>query len=204
MHLPNKHNKWTWGMSLALYSKPYKETNGLQINTSQGEMINRYKYMAGLSAVKREEIVKIFSDQVFDLIRTELKEKYPDPNQPPFDVCLGLPENRDTGNSLPREICKNLSKEHDWIEDGFASVLKTRVGVVVKTISKEDRPEIVRGLYAIDYAQLPPPKRGFLILDDVFETGSSVGALCDTLEQVFPNIPRFVVALTHLHATERM
>jgi hypothetical protein len=204
MHLPDKHNKWTWGMSLALYSKPYKETNGLQINTPQGEMINRYKYLSGVSVVRREEIVKTFSDQVFDLVKKELNEKYPDPKQPPFDICLGLPENRDTGNSLPREICKSLSKEHDWLKDGFACVMKTRAGVVVKTIPKEDRPGIVRGLYTINHAHLPPPTRGFLIVDDVFETGSSVGALCDTLEQEFPHLPRFVVALTHLHATERM
>jgi hypothetical protein len=191
-------------MSLALYSKPYRETNGQQINTSQGEMINRFKYHDELSISERNAIAKNFSDQVFELIKAELGQKFPNPGQPPFDVCLGLPENRNTGRSLPREICKNLAAEHPWLRDGFASIEKTRAGVVMKTIPHEERSEKVRGLYTINPLYLTQPEHGVLILDDVFETGSSVGGLCDTLEKEFPGLPRFVVVLTHLHATERM
>lgn len=203
MHLPNKHNQWTWGMSLALYSKPYRETNGEQINTTQGEMINRFKYHEELSDSERNQIAQNFANQVFTLIRKELSQEFPDPKNPPFDICLGLPENRNTGRSLPRDICRILAEEHIWLRNGFSSVKKTRTGVVMKTIPHDERPEKVKGLYKIDH-KLPKPMRGFLIIDDVFETGSTVGGLCDTLEHDFPKLPRFAIALTHLHATERM
>lgn len=204
MHLPNQNSQWTWGMSLALYSKPYRETKGEQVNTTQGEMINRFKYHEELSTIERNEIAEIFSEQVFNLIKKELSKEFPDRKNPPFDVCLGLPENRNTGRSLPRDICRNLSLEHSWLKDGFACVTKTRTGVVIKAVPLDERPEKVKGLYKIDRNLLPQPRRGFLIVDDVFETGSTVGGLCDTLEYEFPQLPRYVIALTHLHATERM
>lgn len=204
MHLPDKQNHWTWGMSLALYSKSYRETNGEHVNTSQGDMINRFKYQEELTEIERNEIATNFTDQVFNLIKTELKPLFPEPKNPPFDVCLGLPENRNTGRSLPRDICRILAQEHDWLKDGFASVAKTRTGVVMKGIPHGERPEKVKGLYKIDGNFLPKPRRGFLIIDDVFETGSTVGGLCDTLGHDFPDLPRFVIALTHLHSTERM
>jgi len=204
MQLPNQHNHWTWGMSLALYSKPYRETNGEQVNTTQGDMINRFKYHEELSDVERKEISQNFANQVFKLITNELRQKFPNPKNPPFDVCLGLPENRNTGRSLPRDLCRILSEEHFWLRDGFASVTKTRTGVVMKAIPHDERPEKVKGLYKIDHQFLPEPLRGFLIIDDVFETGSTVGGLCDTLEHDFPKLPRYIIALTHLHATERM
>ena len=204
MKLPDPSKRWKWGMSLALYSKPYRETNGEQVNTSQGEMVNSYKYHEEMTAVQRARIANNFAEQVFQLIKNELKRDYPDPNHPPFDVALGLPENRNTGRSLPRDLCTILSEQHPWIRDGFSAVTKTRAGTVLKGIPPEERPDKVSGLYAIDMKKLPSPHHGFLIIDDVFETGSTIGGLCDTLQKEFPTIPRFVVALTHLHATERM
>lgn len=203
--LPNPDSKWHWGMSLALYSKPYRETNGIQINTSQGEMINSYKYHEEMTEAQRAEISRNFADQVFNLLSSHLKKDYPDPRKrPPFDVALGLPENRNTGRSLPRDLCKLLAHEYPWIKDGFNGVIKTRQGIVMKGIPAQERPSKVAGLYGINRKSMPEPQFGFLIIDDVFETGSTVGGLCDTLQKEFPTIPRFVVALTHLHSTERM
>ncbi len=205
MDLSNKSNLWVWGMSLGLYSKPYEETDGNREFTTNGEMINRFKYHEGrLDQVERDAIVNNFTLQVFNVIKTELAARYPDQQSPPFDVCLGPPENRDTGHSLPRNICRNLADEHDWIRDGFAGITKTRKGKVIKDFLHKDRPSELEGLYAIDRSRLPSPESGFLIIDDVFETGSTLEAMCNTLEIEFPKIPRFVITLTHLHATERM
>lgn len=191
-------------MSLALYSKPYRETKGEKVNTTQGEMINLYKYHEELTPEQREKIAQTFAAQVFNLIRTELKRDYPNPTKPPFDVVLGLPENRNTGRSLPKDLCRILAEEHLWLSDGFSTVTKTRPGTVLKEIPASQRREKVLGLYAIKKGASLSPKRGFLIIDDVFETGSTVSGLCDTLQKEFPKVPRFVVALTHLHATERL
>ena len=204
MELPNPGDKWIWGMSLALYSRPYRETNGTQVNTSQGEMVNKYKYHDELTDSQRMQIARNFAGQVFDLVRSQLEKKHPNPNKPPFDVVIGLPENRNTGRSLPRDLCRLLANDHPWMRDGFSAVTKTRRGTVLKGIKHQDRPGKVAGLYSINRNELPNPRHGFLIIDDVFETGSTISGLCDILEKEFPSVPRFVVALTHLHATERI
>jgi predicted amidophosphoribosyltransferase len=203
MELPNKNNLWTWGVSLALYTKPYKETNGTIEKTVQGEAINKYKYHEDLGVAERKLIAKDFTQQIFKVIKQEFESKFPNPVNPPFNVCLGLPENRNTGRSLPRDICHLLSVQHSWLTDGFHGIRKTRPGNTIKGIPHDKRFGIVKDLYAIDSELLPKSKIGFLIIDDVFETGSTVSSLCNTLNNVYPNIPRFVIALTHLHATER-
>jgi hypothetical protein len=204
MDLPNKEQLWTWGMSLGLYSKPYRETQGTRENTTQGEMINLFKYHEDIEESQRARISNEFAREVFGLLAKELRQEFPTSLKLPFDVCIGLPENRGTGRSLPRDICRILSEEHMWLGDGFESVTKTRTGVVIKEVPHEQRPAKVAGLYAIDKNKMPVPTFGFLIIDDVFETGSTVSELCKTLEQEYPRVPRYIIALTHLHATERM
>ena len=204
MDLPNKQHLWTWGMSLGLYSKPYRETSGTHENTTQGEMINLFKYHEDIQDAKRARISKEFAMEVFGLLAKELRQKFPTSSKLPFDVCLGLPENRGTGRSLPRNICRILADEHKWLNDGFEGVIKTRAGEIIKEVPHNERPAKLAGLYAIDKDKMPTPNFGFLIIDDVFETGSTIGELCKTLEKEFPEVPRYIVALTHLHATERM
>ena len=191
-------------MSLGLYSKPYRQTGGVHENTTQGEMINLFKYHEDIEDSQRTRISKKFAGEVFDLLAKELRQKFPTSSKLPFDVCLGLPENRGTGRSLPKNICRILSDEHKWLQDGFEGVTKTRSGEIIKEVPHDERPAKVAGLYAIDKSKMPTPKFGFLIIDDVFETGSTIGALCKTLEKEFPGVPRYTIALTHLHATERM
>jgi len=184
-------------MSLASYSKPYQEGQKNRELTKQGESINFFKYH-NYYATKSQlaEIALEFEKEVFIFLMKELGPKLP------FDVCLGVPENRGTGFSLPRNICKLLSEEHIWLKDGFESVTKTRAGVIMKTIPSDERPVKVAGLYAIDRNKMPVPKFGFLIIDDVFETGSTVSGLCKTLESGYAGVPRYIIALTHLRATE--
>jgi hypothetical protein len=204
MELPNKEHLWTWGMSLGLYSKPYRETGGNHENTTQGDRINLFKYHEEITEVQRAKISSEFAREVFGLLAKELRHKFPSSIKLPFDVCIGLPENRGTGRSLPKNICRILAEEHEWLKDGFEGVTKTRAGEVIKEVPHDERPAKVEGLYDIDKVKMPIPKFGFLIIDDVFETGSTIGALCKTLENVYPEVPRYIIALTHLHATERL
>lgn len=204
MNLQSLEQKWSWGMSLARYSIPDPENHWNKVKSVQGEMINSYKYHSDLNEYQRRAISLDFAHQVFQLLKRELSNNYPNPNRPPFDVVIGLPENRNTGYSLPRDLCKILSEIHPWLSDGFASVTKSRPGQVLKSLAKDERPEKVSGLYIVNKEAMPNPRFGILIIDDVFETGSTVGSLCDTLESEFPGIPRFVIALTHLVAAERV
>jgi hypothetical protein len=203
MELPNPRGLWTWGVSLGPYSLPYDHPNGVLGHTLQGEMVNNYKYDAWLLKSRREAITRSFTDQVFTAIYAQFHERFPNWDNLPFDVCLGPPENRDTGHSLPREVCSLLAQDRKWIGDGFSGIRKTRSAEVMKNVPRSERAERLKGLYEINKETMPYSDFGFLIIDDVFETGASVSALCETLQDTFPRLPRFVVALTHLYYTER-
>jgi len=191
---------WVWGHSLGLYSKPLAQTRGNYELTIHGEKINYFKYHAEADQMERYVIAEYFSDEVFRAIKSGLEPKYA---SPPFNVCIGPPENRNTGHSLPNYVCQKLVKKLNWMKNGFDSVKKTRSGEVMKKVPREERSSKLNGLYTIDSSRLPEGVFGILIIDDVFETGSTVEAVCDALEMEFPSIPRFVVALSHLHATKR-
>jgi hypothetical protein len=204
MELPNKEHLWTWGMSLGLYSKPFWATGGTHENTTYGEMINLFKYHENIAQAERTRISKEFAREVFAFLANELRQNFPTSSKLPFNVCVGSPENRGTGRSLPRDICRILANDHKWLNDGFEGIIKTRAGEVIKEVPYSERSTKVNGLYSVDKNKMPAPKFGFLIIDDVFETGSTVGELCKTLEKEYPGVPRYIIALTHLHATERL
>lgn len=203
MELPNPRGLWTWGVSLGPYSLPDGHPNGVLEHTSQGEMVNNFKYHDRLIKSRRNTITRSFTDQVFTAIYAQFHERFPNWDNLPFDVCLGPPENRNTGHSLPREVCALLAQDRGWIVDGFSGIRKTRSAEVMKSVPRSERAEHLKGLYEINKETMPYPNFGFLIIDDVFETGATVSALCETLQEAYPRLPRFVVALTHLYSTER-
>ena len=199
--LPNTTRSWAWGKSLGIYSNHDGPTSSGDRHTDIGKKINRFKYHNNIDQVERDSIVNYFSNEVFRAVTTGLAKEYL--LAPPFNVCLGPPENRKTGHSLPKYICRNLAEEHDWIINGFESINKTRVGAVMKNLPWLERSSKLKGLYEIDLSPLPVDVSGFLIVDDVYETGSTLAELCDTIELQFPGTPRFVISLSHLHATKR-
>ena len=122
---------------------------------------------------------------------------------PPFDVCLGVPPNNSKGISICRQIGRGLVQAYPtWLHDGFSLIKRTKAIGPVKRKSKAEKEALLTGLYTIDLTSSLKPKRGILILDDVFQTGSSVKELCKTLDAVWPGIPRFVITVTHLKDTE--
>jgi hypothetical protein len=200
--LPNPRGLWDWGISLSPYSHPYGQLGVELTHTPNGELINSYKYHSYLRPERRDGIVRTFTDQVFSAVYEEFHERFPLAEHLPFDICLGPPENRETGHSLPREVCRLLSEEREWIIDGFAGIRKTRQASTLKGIPQAERKNHLAGLYEVNKETMPYSNFGFLIIDDVFETGSTVSSLCETLEEEYPGLPRFVIALTHLRLAE--
>jgi predicted amidophosphoribosyltransferase len=62
----------------------------------------------------------------------------------------------------------------------------------------ESRKETLKDAYEIvanyDFSGV----EGFLIIDDVYESGSTLREICRTLNREVPEIPRYVLTLTHL------
>lgn len=201
MKLPNISNSWVWGESLNRYTLPYSDTYGVPTKTQEGHWVHDYKYSSEMDEKERARITREFTNRVFDLVKQRFSDM--EKTQPPFDVCISPPGNRDFDYPLPNQVCKWLCRDHAWMKLGSHAISKTRVSPVLKNIEPENRPKVVEGLYRVDIEVMPRPTQGILIIDDVFETGSTLRSLCQTLEETYPLIPRYVVTLTHLYSAER-
>ena len=201
MKLPNNSNSWVWGESLNRYTMPYSDTYGIPTKTQEGQWVHDYKYSSEMDIRERTRITREFTNRVFNLVKLRFIEV--DKTQPPIDVCIAPPGNREFDFPLPNQICKLLCRDHSWMKLGSHAISKTRVSPVLKNIDPEFRPNVVQGLYRIDEQVMPKPTHGILIIDDVYETGSTLRSLCETLNKTYPRIPRYVVTLTHLFSAER-
>ena len=200
MILIEKENLWVWGRSLNRYSKPYKETRGKFERTEVGTQVYRYKYDPNTSTEEKRKIANMFAHQVIQFIKNELEGLH---RAPPFDVCVGVPPNRTVTNSLPSHICSELTQQYLWMQNGFDAIKKTRQGTVTKKVDPEERAKSVSGLFKVDRNQMPYPKKGFLVIDDVYATGATMKEICRTLKHEYPDIPIFMIVLTNLTITEK-
>lgn len=116
-----------------------------------------------------------------------------------FDCVIPVPPNINSDLSLPSEVSKYLATKLPRLTDGGASIIRVKPIPSMKSISKiEMRAEILRGAYELETEKLPKDLSGFLIIDDVYETGSTIREVSRTLKRYFPEIPRYVITITHL------
>ncbi len=191
--LPNEELLWFWGMSLSVYT----DTSG---PTILGKKIHDYKYEK-INAKERRAIEEFLTDVTQQFILFRLVKLFPE--QPPFDLCLGVPPNNPQGISICHEIGQGLVRKNpNWLKDGFSVVRRTSSIAALKRKSKAEKQALLTGLYSVDTSSRLKPSRGILLLDDIFQTGSSVRELCKTLKITWPETPIFVITLTHLKETE--
>jgi hypothetical protein len=197
--LPNKYGLWHWGVSLNTYSE-WSELVDLpgsfaKSNTEHGQAIHDFKYKSSSTGTTRsEEIVNFF----FGEIRRVFEYLGKDHKDAPFDLCIAPPMNLDGHPNLPLTLCARLANQYAWMQAGLRTIEKTRTGLVMKNTSRNEREAAVSGLYRARRNLGEGKVTGILIIDDVFETGSTVNEICRALEVTYPGIPRYVVALTDL------
>jgi predicted amidophosphoribosyltransferase len=64
------------------------------------------------------------------------------------------------------------------------------------------RSEAIEGGYEVKKSFDCDGIRGFLIIDDVYETGATLKEICRTLQRRFPAIPRYVLTITQVKPVE--
>lgn len=200
MELIEEEGLWAWGRTIDQYSFPFDSDNGGNY-TEVGDRIRRFKYSSVKGDDTKQQIVPYFAGRVMELLKNGLPDFFK--IFPPFDVCVAVPANRDMQASLPVEVCDALSNYYPWLQNGCSGVEKNRMGIVMKETAKSERAEKVRGLYSINKESMLEPKIGFLVIDDVYETGASMKELCRTLKKEYPEKKIFAVALAHIFTTER-
>lgn len=199
MNLLESDGLWTWARSLDDYTIPYGKENGGNF-TDVGSKIHSFKYSDQTSEKDKDQIVSYFAKRIMKLIKEELSGFFP---SPPFDVCVAVPSNRPGTRSLPTEICSSIEIDNRHIRNGSAGIVKKQSGVVMKNIPNSERSERLVGLYSIDSENMPKVKKGFLVIDDVIETGESTKAICKVLKNAYPERNIYVVILANIFTTKK-
>ena len=194
--LPNNRNLWERGYSLSLYSRSYDSISGKQDFTELGKMVNEYKYFRGLAASRRNEIVAFCAEEISKTLKLDSETREFD-----FNSCIGVIPNGASGHSLPQDLATYLSQKYNWLRDDSKCMSKVRDLPQMKNLTDYDlRKETLSNAYKLDEHYDLSGVSGLLIIDDVYESGSTLREICRTFKRSSPEIPKFVVTLTHLRS----
>ena len=178
---------WIEGWALSKYSsEPYKKTR-------IGSLIKKIKYYKSpdYSLTDRTSDARFISDEIIKMI----KWLY-DPTDLPFDLCICPPSHEVKPLDLPDFICRQISGGS--VKYAENSLIERIPLTTIKAGPKEDRPNKLVDNFVFNCPESLYPSKGVLIIDDVFDTGSTVTGVSRAVSAQFPNIPRFVITAAYI------
>lgn len=192
--LPNSRKLWERGYSLSLYSSAFDSETNKQDYSDIGRLVYEYKWFKQLPNERRQEIVKLCAGQIVKTLKLD-----EDIREFQFNSCIAALPNGTSGHSLPQDLAVEISAAYAWIQNDSKCLRKVKELPQIKNLKDyESRKDTLKDAYEIvanyDFSGV----EGFLIIDDVYESGSTLREICRTLNRVVPEIPRYVLTLTHL------
>ena len=191
--LPNRGYEWDIGLSLGPYRTGEEHTI-----TPLGTRIRDYKYWDRTS----EELESLASDITMKALEV-LWERF---EAPPFRYLVAIPPNHKGKPSLPRYVCQSIAKRYpELFEDKSNSITRQRELDSVKGVYKGSRAQYVKGAWEIDSSAFPKPPAGsgVLILDDVYDTGSTMREMSRTVRRAFKrDVAQYVLTLSHVETRD--
>lgn len=178
---------WIEGWALSKYSsEPYKKTR-------IGTLIKKIKYYksADYSPANRNSDAKIISDEIIKMIKWLYN-----PKDLPFDLCVCPPSHEVKSLDLPDFICKAISGGS--VKYAAKSIIERIPLRTIKALPKEDRGKKLVDNFVFNCPKDFYPSKGVLIIDDVFDTGSTITGVSRAISAQFPNIPRFVITAAYI------
>jgi predicted amidophosphoribosyltransferase len=94
-----------------------------------------------------------------------------------------------------------LSEKFTWLINDSKYLVKHHEIAVIKNLPVEERAEMLRGAYSTDSEYDLRHLAGFLVLDDIYQSGATLKEVCRTLKRAHPEVPRYVLTMTHLRST---
>lgn len=189
LHLESK--LWVKGYAISMYSKGYDWVEG-QDFTELGQAVHKFKYYTSLSTQDRDKILN------FCLIafKRALEEKFG--KEPPFNLIVAAPPNRVGAHSLPPLIAKGLAEQSGGsLVDVGTSLTKVKDVPVLKNLDSTGKAIALSDAYLFK-ANLPEPRRGILIVDDIYDSGATLRFIARAINVNYPNLPKYVMVLTSL------
>jgi predicted amidophosphoribosyltransferase len=194
--LPNVNKLWVKGISLSLYSKSWDQISQEQEFTELGKLVREFKYSKYLKPQRGVEITKIFADEVQNVLKLNEKQ-----DSHEFNSLVAIPSNRPNANSLPEAVAHELSTRFTWLKNDSKYLAKNHEIEVIKNLPVDQRAEKLRGAYSTKPEYNLQHLTGFLVIDDVYQSGATLKEVCRTLKRANPDVPRYVLTMTHLRST---
>ena len=178
---------WAEGWAASKYSKePY-------VKTQIGSLINKIKYdkEPSYSVSERMRDAKIIVNKIVELISVLYNTR-----NLPFDVCVSPPSHNEKPLDLAAFICNSISgKSIRYFND---SVIERESLGSVKQMSKYERSAALLDNFVFDPRPGQHPSKGILLVDDVFETGSTLKGVSRAIAAQYPGLNRFVITATYI------
>jgi predicted amidophosphoribosyltransferase len=120
-------------------------------------------------------------------------------NRRDFNTVLAVPSSRGSTSTIQSEICRHL------VENGFkeaigAVYVKDKGRIATKNISGlQERLKSVGARYELGKSNDLQSAKGLLLIDDIYETGATLRATVDILNEVVPGIPKYFLTVTYIN-----
>ena len=172
-----------WGLSY------YQNSHG---KSRLGRLVYEAKYGFGRYSLEERSQT---AEELRSVVKDFIHKQYPSATRP-FNTVITPPGNLEKPFDLTKYIAERLIS--GGIRDFSGLMYKKREIPSMKHLNVHERKAMLKGAFGLREAPTDWNVKGFLILDDILDTGATAHEVCDTLENYFPGIPRYYLAITYL------
>lgn len=189
LHLKSKY--WDQGFAISMYSRAYDRIVG-QDFTELGQAIYKYKYHKVLSYDDRKLIEAFCLQKLEGAIRAKLSQ------ETQLAFVVSVPPNRENSYSLPPVMAKALASQSGGaIIDVSNLLVKQKQFPVLKNLDKDEKAKFLLDAFAFS-TKLSNSKGALLIIDDIYDTGSTLRSVARAINKTNPELVKYVMTLTAL------
>lgn len=186
--LPNSDNEiyWIEGWALSKYSA-WSDTR-----TEIGSLIHNIKYqLSNYSDQQRKSDSNYIKNRIIEMIKLLYNKK-----DLPFDACLSPLSHNMKPLDLAEFICLGIS-------GGAIKYLKNSISEKeslgsMKDIPKTERCKKTIGNFNFNCTSKDMPRKGILIIDDVFDSGCTIKGISKAITDKFSGMPIFVITASYI------
>ena len=120
-------------------------------------------------------------------------------NVAPFDVCITPVSHAKKSFELTNFLAEELQGK-GISNQSHALTEKTKLPPMKNIGSEKQRRSLLEGNFRLTTNAQINKASGFLLLDDVFDTGSTLSTIARLINSKFPEKPVYVIAISRLHS----
>jgi predicted amidophosphoribosyltransferase len=174
-----------------MYSKGYDFITKEQDFTELGRAIHKFKYWK-LSPQERDRILDYCVTTLQSALNSIFGKNFP------FNYVVAVPPNRKHANSLPPFVASDLASRSDGSLKSVNKLLSKKKDLpIMKNLSKDEKAIALSDAYMFA-KELPDPRIGILIIDDIFDSGTTIRFAARAIRDAYPDLKRYVITLTAL------